>query len=334
MARAYVYEDDATGWRTFINGDLPTSGVTAATYGDATHVAQVAVNAQGIVTSASNVAITGSGVTSLDSITGAVSLVAGSNVTITDNSPGAGQITIASTGGSSSPLTTKGDVFGHSTVDARIPVGSDGQVLTADSAASLGVSWAAVPSPGGVGTVQVGTTVGGLTTGNGNLASLRTGSSPYDFLMLVYDSTYAHWVSEVFMGLTADATGGSTTSASYVGTASSFQHGPPWPEGNYINAGLTLQLRVTGLGSVAGGGTGSVSATITGYNVAGADSVTLTAGTVAASTASASRVGIDSGWVSVTPSATTDLMRFGLSVKTTAGTFSYLQPGVLFRWIG
>lgn len=41
------------------------------------------------------------GVTSLDSITGAVSLVAGSNVTITDNSPSAGDITIAAsaTGG-------------------------------------------------------------------------------------------------------------------------------------------------------------------------------------------------------------------------------------------
>ena len=66
MARALVYEDDATGWRTFQNGDLPTSGVTAATYGDSTHVAQVAVNAQGIITSASSVAITGgSGVSSV-----------------------------------------------------------------------------------------------------------------------------------------------------------------------------------------------------------------------------------------------------------------------------
>lgn len=49
---------------------------------------------------------------------------------------------IASTGGAS-PLTTKGDLYGHSTVDARIPVGSDGQVLTADSAQTLGVKWAA-----------------------------------------------------------------------------------------------------------------------------------------------------------------------------------------------
>jgi len=46
-------------------------------------------------------------------------------------------------GGLSSPLTTKGDVWGYSTTNARIPVGSDGQVLTADSTASLGVKWGA-----------------------------------------------------------------------------------------------------------------------------------------------------------------------------------------------
>jgi hypothetical protein len=40
-----------------------------------------------------------SGVSSLDGITGAVSLVAGANVTVTDNAPSAGKITIASTGG-------------------------------------------------------------------------------------------------------------------------------------------------------------------------------------------------------------------------------------------
>lgn len=44
-------------------------------------------------------------------------------------------------GGGSSPTTTKGDLFGHSTVDDRIPVGADGTVLTADSAAALGVSY-------------------------------------------------------------------------------------------------------------------------------------------------------------------------------------------------
>ena len=38
-----------------------------------------------------------------------------------------------------SPLTTKGDVFGFSNVDARIAIGSDDQVLTADAAQALGL---------------------------------------------------------------------------------------------------------------------------------------------------------------------------------------------------
>ena len=43
----------------------------------------------------------------------------------------------------SAPLTTKGDLFGFSTANARIPVGADGFVLTADSTQTLGVKWAA-----------------------------------------------------------------------------------------------------------------------------------------------------------------------------------------------
>lgn len=54
-----------------------------------------------------------------------------------------GDATWAVPAGSASPLTTKGDIYGHSTVDARIPVGTNGQVLTADSTNSLGVSWQA-----------------------------------------------------------------------------------------------------------------------------------------------------------------------------------------------
>lgn len=42
-----------------------------------------------------------------------------------------------------SPLTTKGDLIGFSTVNARIPIGSDTQVLTADSSQTLGLKWAA-----------------------------------------------------------------------------------------------------------------------------------------------------------------------------------------------
>lgn len=39
-------------------------------------------------------------------------------------------------------LTTKGDIFTYSTSNYRLPVGSDGQVLTADAASTPGVKWA------------------------------------------------------------------------------------------------------------------------------------------------------------------------------------------------
>ena len=57
-------------------------------------------------------------------------------------------------GGGASPLTTKGDLYGFSTVDARIPIGTNGQVLTADSAQTLGLKWA-TPAGGGGKVLQV-----------------------------------------------------------------------------------------------------------------------------------------------------------------------------------
>ena len=43
-------------------------------------------------------------------------------------------------------LTTKGDLYGFSTTGGRIPVGSNNQVLIADSTQSLGVRWGNIPS--------------------------------------------------------------------------------------------------------------------------------------------------------------------------------------------
>lgn len=46
------------------------------------------------------------------------------------------------------PLTTKGDLFTFTTVDARLGIGANNTVLTADSAQATGMKWA-VPTGGG-----------------------------------------------------------------------------------------------------------------------------------------------------------------------------------------
>ena len=47
-----------------------------------------------------------------------------------------------------SPLTTKGDLLGYSTVNARVPIGANNKVLMADSTQALGLKWAnAMPDP-------------------------------------------------------------------------------------------------------------------------------------------------------------------------------------------
>jgi hypothetical protein len=63
---------------------------------------------------------------------------------------------------SNPPLTTKGDVYGFSTVPTRVPVGTNGQVLAADSTNANGVAWT-TPAAGGGMTVIASGTLSGAT---------------------------------------------------------------------------------------------------------------------------------------------------------------------------
>lgn len=77
-------------------------------------------------------------VTSINGLIGDVFLVAGTNITITT----LGQnITISSSGGTSSPLTTKGDLYTFTTTNARLGIGTAGQILSVDATQPTGLKW-------------------------------------------------------------------------------------------------------------------------------------------------------------------------------------------------
>lgn len=84
--------------------------------------------------------------------------------------------------GSTSPLTTKGDLYTYSTTDARLAVGTNGYVLTADSTEATGIKWAA-PAGGGkvlqvvYGSSSTSTTVSSTTYTDTTLSATITPSS-------------------------------------------------------------------------------------------------------------------------------------------------------------
>ena len=121
---------------TATGSQVLTSDVTAGAAGFAGNVKWAAAAGAGTITTKDEGSTLSSTVTTLD-FTGTRVTASGAGATTTVNVPAL--------------LTTKGDLMAFSSVEARVPIGTDAQVLTADSAQTLGLKWAA---PAAVGILQ------------------------------------------------------------------------------------------------------------------------------------------------------------------------------------
>ena len=116
--------------------------------------------------------------------------------------------------GSVSPLTTKGDLYGFSTLDARIPIGTNNQVLTADSTQALGLKWATASSGG--------MTLLSTTTPSGSSTSINVTPTGYNYLYINIYGISSSSASEINMTLNNYATGNNYFVAWYGRSAGSF----------------------------------------------------------------------------------------------------------------
>jgi hypothetical protein len=159
------------------------------------------------------------------------------------------------------PLTTKGDLFTFSTVDARLGVGTNGQTLVADSTASTGLKWA-TPA----------TAASGLTLINRtSFSNVATTTTSFDG---VFTSTYTQYIIRIESMAAATNTddlqiqlryaGPTTQAADYYGAANATGYNSSTITYLGTNNGAALGIASNTGGTGDSGGAGFINITRVG----------------------------------------------------------------------
>jgi hypothetical protein len=112
------------------------------------------------------------------------------------------------------PLTTKGDLFTFTTVDARIGVGANGTILTADSAEATGMKWASPTTP--TSGLNLISTTNLSASGNFNINGCF--SATYDNYFVTFSNMTGSTANTIEFGLrigSSNATGTDYKNAGY-----------------------------------------------------------------------------------------------------------------------
>lgn len=118
--------------------------------------------------------------------------------------------------GGSSPLTTKGDLYTYSTTDARLGVGTNGQVLQADSTAATGLKWATAGGGGKLlqmvyGTYSTETTVASTSFTDTGLSLSITPTSATSTVLVQFGVNYAMYRNSFYQSAKVQLVRGAST---------------------------------------------------------------------------------------------------------------------------